>query len=112
MHEKDLNILVLFDFYGDSLKAHQKNIIDLYYNHDHSLSEIAEEVGITRQGVRDTLKRGEQTLCALEQQLGLAARFRRAKEQLEQITDALREIPTDQPEKIAAIIDALQALEL
>ena len=57
--EKDLSIAVLLDFYGDLLTEKQARAIDLYYNEDLSLAEIAEPLGISRQGVRDSIKRGE-----------------------------------------------------
>lgn len=69
MKGKDLNIAVLFDFYGEMLTDKQKDVIDLYYNEDLSLSEIAEHEGISRQGVRDNIKRGESYLLELEDKL-------------------------------------------
>ena len=53
---------LLFDYYGELLTEKQKTCFDLYYNQDLSLSEIAEEAGITRQGVHDTLARAESVL--------------------------------------------------
>ena len=56
---KNLEISLLFDFYGDMLTEKQRDVVELYYNDDLSLSEIAENEGITRQGVRDSIKRAE-----------------------------------------------------
>lgn len=75
--EKDLRISVLLDYYSDMLTDKQKDVIDLYYNEDLSLSEIAEHEGITRQGVRDSIKRGEQTLFEMEEKLHLADRSKK-----------------------------------
>lgn len=72
---KDLNISVLMDFYGQLLTEKQYNTLDLYYNQDFSLAEIAEHSDISRQGVRDSIKRGEKQLIELEEKLGLAERF-------------------------------------
>ena len=72
--EKNLKVALLLDYYGVLLTEKQRDVIDLYYNEDLSLGEIAEQENITRQGVRDTLKRGEQTLFELENALGMAAR--------------------------------------
>ncbi len=69
MKGKDLRIAVLFDFYGEMLTEKQKDVIDLYYNQDLSLAEIAEHEGISRQGVRDNIKRGEAYLLELEEKL-------------------------------------------
>ena len=68
---KDLKISLLFDCYGDLLNDKQREIFDCYYNEDFSLSEVAENFGITRQGVRDFVKRTEQQLLEFEEQLGL-----------------------------------------
>lgn len=68
---KDLNVAVLLDFYGEMLTEKQRDAIDLYYNQDLSLSEIAEHEHITRQGVRDSIKRGEVFLYELEDKLRL-----------------------------------------
>ena len=68
---KNLNVAVLLDFYGNMLTDKQRDAIDLYYNQDLSLSEIAEHQEITRQGVRDSIKRGEVYLFELEDKLHL-----------------------------------------
>lgn len=67
--EKNLDVAVLLDFYGGMLTDKQRDAIDLYYNQDLSLSEIAEHENITRQGVRDSIKRGEVFLFELEDKL-------------------------------------------
>ena len=72
MKSDTFHMSMLFDFYGDLLTEKQKELFDLYYNEDLSLAEIAEHESITRQGVRDGIKRGEQTLFELEEALGLA----------------------------------------
>ncbi len=72
---KDLNVALLLDFYGEMLTDKQRDVIELYYDEDLSLSEIAETSKITRQGVRDSIKRGEQTLYDLEEKLGLVKKF-------------------------------------
>ncbi len=77
---KDYEIAVLLDFYGDLLTDKQMQALDLYYNEDLSLAEIAEPLGISRQGVRDSIKRGEKQLHDLEETLGLAKRFKDVKQ--------------------------------
>ena len=73
---KNMEIAFLVDFYGDMLTEKQRDMIELYYDDDLSLSEIAENEGITRQGVRDSIKRAESQLLEMEDRLGLARRFR------------------------------------
>ena len=72
---KNLEVSLLLDFYGEMLTEKQREVIELYYNQDLSLAEIAEIAHITRQGVRDSIKRGEAMLFEFEQRLHLAQRF-------------------------------------
>ena len=89
---KNLEISVLLDFYGDMLTEKQRDVVELYYNDDLSLSEIAENEGITRQGVRDSIKRAEAQMLEMEERLGLAQKFRQISRGLEEIKDAANEI--------------------
>ena len=84
---KDLKISYLLDFYGDMLTEKQQEVIDAYYNEDLSLAEIAEDWGITRQGVRDAIKRAEQQLTEMEERLGLARHFQGIQGALAAICD-------------------------
>ena len=74
MFEKNLHITFLLDFYGNVLADRTRELLEMYYFDDMSLSEIADAVGITRQGVRGGIKKGEEELLFLEEKLGLAAR--------------------------------------
>ncbi|MBQ7815953.1 MAG: DNA-binding protein [Oscillospiraceae bacterium] len=65
----------LLDFYGNVLTEKQRDMMQQYYNMDLSLSEIADNFGITRQGVRDSIKRGESVLVELEDQVGFAEKY-------------------------------------
>ena len=100
MFEKNLNIGYLLDFYGDVLTERKKDALDAYYNNDMSLAEIAEDMGISRQGVRDIIKKAEEELLFYEEKLGLAKKFdeaqthaRRALEicERENLADSLKE---------------------
>ena len=79
MFEKNLNMGYLLDFYGDVLTERRRDALDFYYNNDMSLSEIAEEMGISRQGVRDLIKKAEEELFFYEEKLGLAKKFENAQ---------------------------------
>ena len=72
---KDLSLVILLDFYGGLLTDKQALALDCYYNQDLSLSEIADDMGISRQGVMAFLKQGENHLKTFEEKLGLAERF-------------------------------------
>ena len=89
---KNLAISVLLDLYGEMLTEKQRDVVELYYNEDLSLSEIAAHSQITRQGVRDSIKRAEGILLGLEERLGLAKRFRRIQEGLDLIIRDARDI--------------------
>jgi predicted DNA-binding protein YlxM (UPF0122 family) len=93
MFVKNYKISVLLDFYGNILTDKQKDTIDLYYNEDLSLAEIAEHAGITRPGVRDAIKRGEDVLEEMEEKLGFAEKFgayKKAFEKIEKCVDNIR----------------------
>lgn len=89
---KNLDVVLLTDYYGEMLTENQRKFIDYYYNDDLSLSEIAENEGITRQGVRDAIKRAETQLFDMEKKLGIADRARRTKEGLNAILECADEI--------------------
>lgn len=75
MFEKDLKKAYLLDFYGDVLTERKKEVLDMYYNEDLSLAEIAEQIGISRQGVRELIKKAEDEIFFLEEKLGLAQKM-------------------------------------
>lgn len=75
MENKDLSIGTLLEFYAPLLTDKQADALDLYYNQDLSLAEIAEHMQITRQGVRDNIKRGEKQLVDYEKKLNLFDKF-------------------------------------
>ena len=83
MFEKNLEIGYLLDFYGEILPERRRDIMDLYYNDVLSLSEIAEQMGITRQAVRDSIKKTEQELFFYEERLGLRRRLTEAETRAE-----------------------------
>ncbi len=85
MKNQAYRMALLYDFYGDVLTDRQKEFYDLYYNEDLSLGEIAENYGITRQGVRDVIVRAEAALTELEDKTGLIRRFLAMRGELEQI---------------------------
>lgn len=89
---KNLEISILLDFYGEMLTEKQRDFLDLYYNEDLSLSEIAQNEGITRQGVRDAIKRAEAQMFDMESKLGLCAKFNELRKGLEEIKECANNI--------------------
>ena len=121
MFEKNMNISFLLDFYGDVLTAKQQEILDLYYNEDLSLAEIAESNDLTRQGVRHIIKKAEDILMDLESKLGLAGRFIKLDSAYNTLANNLKDICEmvecgSEKQKIIdrlnAEIEAIKALEL
>ncbi|MBS6831319.1 MAG: YlxM family DNA-binding protein [Eubacteriales bacterium] len=90
--DKNVRICLLFSFYRNMLTKRQIDCVDLYYNEDLSLAEISELLGITRQGVRDNIKRAENTMNDTEERLGLVSKFLGISEKLAKIDDIIREI--------------------
>lgn len=85
MKNQAYRMALLFDFYGEMLTPRQKEFYDLYYNEDLSLSEIAENYDMSRQGVRDAIVRAEAALEELEEKTGIVKRFQEQKRRLEEI---------------------------
>lgn len=83
--EKFVEQTLLYDFYGELLNEHQRNIYKDAVFHDLSLSEIADEHGISRQGVHDLIKRVNKTLAGYEEKLHLIEKFLTTKEKVHQI---------------------------
>ena len=79
MKNQAYRMAMLFDFYGDLLTERQREFYDLYYNEDLSLSEIAENYGISRQGVRDVIVRAEAAMSEIEEKTHIIRRFHQSK---------------------------------
>ena len=107
---KDLKLVILLDFYGGLLTEKQALAWDCYYNQDLSLAEIADDMGISRQGVMAFLKQGEKHLRDFEEKLGLAERFRKMTAGICDMR-ALVENMSDEVEKkkLIKLIDSISA---
>ena len=92
MKNKSYETTMLFDFYGDLLTEKQREFFDLYYNEDFSLSEISENAGITRQGVRDVVVRAEAILKNTEEKTGIVRRFMEMQSEVAELESAAAEI--------------------
>ena len=90
---KSLDHTILFDIYAPLLTEKQRDTLDLYYNEDLSLGEIAESAGITRQAVMGCIQKCENRLEELENDMGLADRFRK----ITALLDELEGFETDDP---------------
>ncbi len=92
---KDLSLVLLLDCYGELLTERQRDIAEMYFNEDLSLTEIAETRGITRQAVRDSIRHSEQTLLETEDKLGMAERIIGMRGCLETILQHCGDADTD-----------------
>lgn len=101
MEDKTLQMTMLLDFYGELLTPKQRETVALRYNDDLSLAEIAEDMGITRQGARDLLVRAEATLTETEAKTGIVRRFTERRAVLERMSEQLEQLVsiTDGPAK-------------
>lgn len=115
MKNQAYRMALLYDFYGDTLTDRQKEFYDLYYNEDLSLSEIAENYGISRQGVRDVIVRAEAALTELEDKTGIIRRFHVMQDQLKGVmasVDAInqRNVQLYQDSEIEALTASISSV--
>lgn len=112
--QERIELSMLYDFYGALLKENQQRMFEASVLEDYNYSEIAEDEGISRQGVYDAIRRASRQLREYEEKLGLVARFIRQKEQVKEMHRILQEMRgsmTDDNnqsfEKVIAIIDKI-----
>ena len=101
--EKTMDISILLDFYSSLITPRQRDIVDLYYNEDFSLSEISENLGITRQGVRDGLKKAEEALVEAEEKLSLYKLYKERESLVNFIEKRLSETNAIYPDIMEAL---------
>ena len=107
--DRKVEISILCEIYGKLLTKKQLNILDNYYNLDLSLSEIAENEGITRQAVRDIIKNGENKLFEFEEKLGIMKKNMKQEEKIANILSELTKIQTKfTDEQIAEILEHIK----
>lgn len=107
MKNQTYRMTMLYDFYGELLTDRQREFFDLYYNEDLSLAEIAENAGISRQGVRDVIVRAEAVLTELEDKTGLIKRFHTMRAQLEQVRQDAERVAELSARQDSAELEAL-----
>lgn len=108
MFEKNMHISFLLDFYGGVLADRTRDVLEMYYFDDMSLAEIADTVGITRQGVRGGIKKGEEELLFLEEKLGLAARYSAITESAKRLLSLAEDLKAEtDPKQIKALLDEI-----
>ncbi len=101
---------LLYDFYGELLQASQQRVVELYVNEDLSLAETAELLGISRQGVRDSLSRAQRKLCEFEEKLGLLKAYQKRRERNDEIREILDIIKSDSEQRVYPLLDEINDL--
>lgn len=109
---KNLSFVNLLEVYGSVLTEKQRNVMELYYWEDLSLGEIAECSGITRQGVRDSIKRGEQVLSELEEKLKITEKILKCRECFAEIGVMAAKLDCHEEEAKAIIATAMVGREI
>ena len=108
--EARVELNYLLDFYGPLLTEHRREVLRLYCEEDLSLAEIAEQLGITRQGVSDAMQKGRRQLNDYEEKLGLAGRYRALGEEAKRCMDALSGVRAEGEDR-RRIQEAQEALQ-
>lgn len=113
MFEKNMKLAYLLDFYGEILDEHTRTILQAYYEDDLSLAEIAADEGISRQGIRHVVKKGEDQLLFWESKLGLAEHYTALKKTAERLDEVERLLKSrTSPEDICAHKIVSEAIQL
>ena len=108
MEKERVTQSMLFDFYGDLLTEKQRECCNLYFNEDLSLSEIAEQRGISRQGVWDNIRHAEASMRGIEEKTGLIRRFEATRSGLQEVRRLAEGLPpSDEALQILRRVDAL-----
>jgi hypothetical protein len=105
--EEKLKQAYLYDFYGELLNTRQRQIYEDFVLNDLSLSEIAEEEGISRQGVHDMVKRCTHALEGYEEKLHLVEKFLQIKGQISEIQQLAKQFATEEDEDVLTIISQI-----
>lgn len=107
--EKNVKVSMLCQIYGKLLTEKQYEVLNDYYNNDLSLSEIAENNNITRQAVRDVIKKGENKLFEFEEKLSIMSKTLKTEKQIQNVLSELNTIETNYSnEKISKILEHIR----
>ena len=105
-----VEMLLLFDYYGDMLTERQRMCLDLRYNQDLSLAEIAEELGVSRQGVHDNITRAEAHLQKMEAKTGCVRRYLQSRQAMQAILAVAKDLEQHPDEKVREVVAKITAV--
>ena len=106
--EKRVELSLLMDFYGPLLTAHRRQVLEMYLNEDMGLQEIADALGISRQGVHEAVKTASNQLMKYEDTLGIARRYMEIRKEVILCREAL---DRNEPDKARAALDRIDGIE-
>lgn len=104
-----VRMLLLFDYYGEMLTERQRICLDMRYNQDMSLAEIADELGVSRQGVHDNITRAEAHLEKMEEKTGCVRRFLQSRTAVQTILESLSDISRHPDPAVKAAAEKIAA---
>ena len=104
-----VEMLLLFDYYGDMLAERQRMCLDLRYNQDMSLAEIAQELGISRQGAHDNIIRAEAHLQKIEAKIGCVRRYQQSRAAVRTILSAASKLEGHSDPAVGALAKQIAA---
>ena len=108
MLDQNLEMSLLFDFYGELLSPRQRDVMRLYHEENLSLSEIAGEFEVSRAAIYDSLKKAEKSLSGYEEKLGLVDRFVKTSQAIGKIDKIIDELNDPRLDEVKKIIDDLE----
>lgn len=108
MFEKDLSLNLLFDTYGELLPENRRDMFEQYYCDDLSLAEIAENAGITRQGVRDRIDKARRSLVTYEEKLGFVNKLFELEAARKRAIEKLSRLSEDEAKEAIAILNEMK----
>ena len=108
MIEKVVRMTLLLDTYGSLVTDRQREFFSLHYDHDLSLAEIAEQYGVSRQGVHDIIQRTEKSFETFEAKLGVLAKRQKLWVELERILEELRRISDNVPQEAREALEKVE----
>ena len=104
---ESVEMILLFDYYGDLLTDRQKLCLDMHYNQDLSLGEIAQELSISRQAVYDNLSRAEALLRNMEEKTGCVSRDRQMRHAMASIVSAAEELISHPDSRVSQVAEEI-----
>lgn len=112
MIDKIMEASLLYDFYGQLLTQRKQQVMELYHEENLSLAEIAQEFGISRTAVHESLKSAEKSLAEYEEKLGLVNKFMKSKEAISQIDRSIDRLIEDHADKDEDLARELESIKL